>query len=529
MATFKTSMNSIVNIARGYVLDEDYLKGVLFLSESLSGITMDDCYKILDGSHMISDDGDLIQDERKQYIKKVNEIYSNYFYHQGKLCKAEGVIDTLPLDKVQLTFSRNETKFNQRKVYSLVPYLETYDRSKIYLHESKTKFGENVIISAKHIANILPRFINEIKRTESFKDFLDELYENNNFLNKEGYLNDYINLDDKFLSYALYNTYKLTYDAFKQSEKVEMELKKRAEKRGDIDFLSKHKKESFDKKSIQMKKELELLKSRNNNEVLNITIKNKSNEEFSNLEELERNRNINQIWNQNGLDNIIELEDDDTGEIYKIPRIPFVNWSIRDTVNRMRENYDIKEELKDYLNWEAVSKSGEKMLNDNPIHTDWVVASGINIESLYDYSKLDFNKKIDKLRMKIIDDYLGCPFAPLSSSNKETISGDAYKVEKDEYIDSKKIILVPNLSDKYYIPIMSAIEHGGAVITKNGGKMSHIVNIGREQNADIILYPDMNINKLNKKYVIIDYNEYKIRTPSSIDNNHLSLDNLMKM
>lgn len=187
--------------------------------------------------------------------------------------------------------------------------------------------------------------------------------------------------------------------------------------------------------------------------------------------ELSIDQIYNKIWEQNGSETVIL-------EGYKIPAKPFHAWCL----NRSYKLYH-------FIKWCNVSKSGYKMPEDDPTHTDWVIGAGIepsefyaNFQHLntsaYDY-RFDYISKLTKSNL-----------VPLVSFRNTSLQTSVQHVEADEIIkgDDSVIVIIPDCTTKWANIAKQVGRLGGIIIAQTGGELSHLVINKEEYGCDIYLH-----------------------------------------
>lgn len=166
------------------------------------------------------------------------------------------------------------------------------------------------------------------------------------------------------------------------------------------------------------------------------------------------------------------------GEQYQVPKAPFEQWALSRT------------EYRHPSTWTSISPRDFKMVNDDPLHTDWVIGAGIMPDEIYD----------DKYRSLVTAAYgemlriqqrvrnipaLGKPCAVLNGTG--TVSGVAVWPCRNQEVALGSIIIIPEAGPEYYVAMVSACRNGtGAVITETGGKLCHLATQAWELGARIV-------------------------------------------
>ena len=162
-------------------------------------------------------------------------------------------------------------------------------------------------------------------------------------------------------------------------------------------------------------------------------------------------------------------------------------------------SYAFHRTSKKHLNtWKTTLKSGLKMENDSPLHTELWLLLGFDLngnEYIQDSKEnLIFNELIDYIQKT---HYEKSDFTTLNSANLSSFKG--FVVDYDsEYITKNDIIVIPNASVDFELSALKA----GLIICENGGKLAHLCIVGREfgipliriDNATKIFKPGTEIN-----------------------------------
>jgi uncharacterized protein (DUF433 family)/phosphohistidine swiveling domain-containing protein len=175
-------------------------------------------------------------------------------------------------------------------------------------------------------------------------------------------------------------------------------------------------------------------------------------------------------------------EGDDRPTEYQIPQNAFYGWALDRTALR-----GLKPE------WEPVSVSGLRLESDCAYHSDWMLGAQPQekvAQVFEDWSRhkdKPFEEAASSLRYAIQRQVGG--FEVPVFGGRGMARGEVYLPEIDEEVNPGTIIVIPNLSQDYYIPAASA-GNRGAVIAHAGGEMSHLATVAREDGLRIILVED---------------------------------------
>jgi phosphohistidine swiveling domain-containing protein len=178
-------------------------------------------------------------------------------------------------------------------------------------------------------------------------------------------------------------------------------------------------------------------------------------------EEAERER-IKAAVIERAAGDMIDLHADDGKVVATVPRAPFENWALRRTALRHLA-----------APWEPVARSGLKMANDDPNHTDWVLGGGLDIKNMY--FREDPIQAAAYHEMSLLQERLG--------DFECGVIVDAGEVEGKAGAD---IVILPDLQPDH----LDKIKNVRAIITQTGGKVAHLAQVAMERNITIMLVPD---------------------------------------
>ncbi|TMX40858.1 hypothetical protein [Vibrio parahaemolyticus] len=179
-----------------------------------------------------------------------------------------------------------------------------------------------------------------------------------------------------------------------------------------------------------------------------------------------------EIWEQNGDDDYVVLCD-----VYKVPRKPLANWALCRSKG---------EHLAPH--WRTVSDSGWKMYGDNPDHTDWVIGAGVDPNDIYD-SKKDLNDAAYAWAYKYQTENTKGNLALLVALRKSQIESLIQHPNPQDIV-SQDIVVIPDCSTKWIHVAKQVGKRGGIIITKTGGRMSHLVMNGEDYGVTILMHPE---------------------------------------
>lgn len=204
-----------------------------------------------------------------------------------------------------------------------------------------------------------------------------------------------------------------------------------------------------------------------------------------------------QVLHKNKNHGFIDFFDDDENIVFSAPKLPFYHWALQGT-----------EFLSQIEPYKPVCQSGIKMTNDDPIHSDWFIASGLNIFSDYSIDSLittlSFNKQneIQKIFNKNIENTI------IFSGNEKNIDGKIFVCTQHNAneVSSGDILVVPDTSINFEKHFFMAIKNGKktAIISSIGSRVSHLVTVCREFNTPIIHVPNATERFLSETHVSIN-------------------------
>lgn len=190
----------------------------------------------------------------------------------------------------------------------------------------------------------------------------------------------------------------------------------------------------------------------------------------------------------------IDLVIDDARTV-AVPRLPFLHWALGIHGRHLLPK------------WESVSPVGLKWMNDDTYHSDWMIGAGIDVWSWHGNRRREIEEDKDLIRAatdlqwELQMEMLGFECAVLSGTGR--VEGFVIHPNANEGLNLKlgpnvfvghhkdvRVIVIPHAGPEYVQAAEEIRQRGGAVITERGGKMAHLVNIGREQNMKIVRAQD---------------------------------------
>lgn len=258
-----------------------------------------------------------------------------------------------------------------------------------------------------------------------------------------------------------------------------------------------------------------------------------------------------------------------TKEEIKVPKIPFLIWSINSNHHSTTPDrvYDLKHEL--LAQWEPLAGNNIKLQNDCEFHNDWIIGAGFNAREFYSLMDNSYNwfsyMTMNFYMEYVLNDNFDYKKEHTLESEDDIISNDDFKVYKALPKAINKDITFPfyfkpfyqadcsnfNIKDiKGFISAIaikdydeSIIEIGlelsknpyNLVLTNNGTKAAHIINVAKEIKLNI-LEVDCDVSKFkhNEIYEISEQEGFfNIRmissSKSSTTRNNIPLQDLERI
>jgi hypothetical protein len=192
----------------------------------------------------------------------------------------------------------------------------------------------------------------------------------------------------------------------------------------------------------------------------------------------------------------------------RVPKNPFLYWSLR------YFNFEDHGHAKPH--WDFVAGSGHKMMNDDPYHTDWMLGAGVPLDEAYSHEDGSFGEIVRsssyELKNKLVREYTGHAFTTLTKGDKTYISGEVVFPKPNERVPTGSIAIVPHAGPEYQLAMESAnmesLEgYRGCIICETGGKLAHLVVVGREFKCTVLMMPGATKMYRKGDRVSIDLNE----------------------
>jgi hypothetical protein len=183
----------------------------------------------------------------------------------------------------------------------------------------------------------------------------------------------------------------------------------------------------------------------------------------------------------------------------RVPKYPFLLWCLRG-------GFDFEAHGHEDIDWKPVAGSGWKMSNDDPFHTDWMLGAGIPLKDAYERNHED--EAADMLgavvrhsswrhRDAIVKEYSGHQFTTLArgDTSRKYAYGEVVHPKPNERVPAGSIAIVPNAGPDYQIAMETANgenpnDDRGLIICEVGGKLAHLVIVGREFKCTVLMMPN---------------------------------------
>jgi phosphohistidine swiveling domain-containing protein len=177
----------------------------------------------------------------------------------------------------------------------------------------------------------------------------------------------------------------------------------------------------------------------------------------------------------------------DRAGIREVPNGPLLKWAL----SRLNRFADEKMAVPD---WKAVNPSGMKMQNDDPAHTDWMMAAGFT-----EFEDRDIDRYMDKLCADVQHEVLGIKTHVLVAG-KDYAAGVIKYCKPTTEVDDDTIAIIPNAGVDY----IDIARKAAGVITLNGGALSHLAVNGLSEGFLIVRDPKAKKKFAEGNYVQID-------------------------
>lgn len=482
MSGFKIEAKVINERIHELVLNGQWPEAIKFMQKSLNGINYEECLKIILGNDIFVDiDGvsvEFLENVRKKtekeiehldsYKREIKRKYSGVLKVKDKYYKPYAIINGYCREDMVSSKDRGEYKYKnfdsnlQPVRYEKHDY---YHNSLFYANDSKKDICIDFQVSNKKI-------IDYLSKNNIFTSTCSVLFEE-----VEGvfpiWLDAFKNPNDS-ISDFMENGYGLEIrGASDDKNKIKLEDNKR-----DSDKIS--------LKKINLIEENEIEEdNKEKNQDLKDKCKKIKEKIISQVEKIGNNPWIN-----------IKI---DGYEDLVVPRVPFEHWSLDSCgADNLVEEWKICSE---YNLKKGMIESAYNA--DDPLHTDWMIGSGIDVTEFNWYHHED-NSYEDLLLKACYNKMAEIQKEKLNFTCNVLLKGNSVTTGKIYIADNKRkdvpnigdIVVLPNASPKWFEIVKMACKNSlGGVILEKGGMMSHLVVAHMGENINMV-----RIDKATKIY-----------------------------
>lgn len=179
------------------------------------------------------------------------------------------------------------------------------------------------------------------------------------------------------------------------------------------------------------------------------------------------------------LDLTVTPEGARSSRLLKVPKAPFMHWVFRG-VDCERLGIALPE-------WTPVCPRGLKMGGDDPHHSDWMLGAGLDLEDDYGVGN-PVQSAAFSLLHELRTQHLKTNCSVLTG--KGQAFGTVVFPQPGERVSAGSIAVIPHAGPQYQAALESACVNGhGALICETGGRLAHLVLVGRERDARIVMQP----------------------------------------
>lgn len=140
--------------------------------------------------------------------------------------------------------------------------------------------------------------------------------------------------------------------------------------------------------------------------------------------------------------------------------------------------------------WEPVSGHDLKMANDSRAHTDLWLALGNDLDGDEYEHATDANMDLGCLVTHIQKEKLSYELHVLTAAGKEVVQGVVVNHDDPDVINKvakgNAILLIPHAGEEYAVLAAKSV----AVLCRAGGKLAHLVIVGRETGIPVVRIPE---------------------------------------
>jgi phosphohistidine swiveling domain-containing protein len=160
--------------------------------------------------------------------------------------------------------------------------------------------------------------------------------------------------------------------------------------------------------------------------------------------------------------------------------------------------------------WAAVCAEGLKMVNDNPVHTDLWLAMGYNLDGTeYDHENRA-NRVISALSAHLQKEALRYELHVLTSAGKDFVEGTFVRHDDPNVLSTLKggpvLLWVPYAGEEFAVLAAKS----AAVICEAGGRLAHLVLVGREQGIPVVRVAPDSLPNLSGTPAVLNLNEGRL-------------------
>lgn len=431
VASFAQNGRGFTQIARNLVLDGKWRDGLQFLVEGFEGMTYDIAFQILKGTHVIDEQFNLVEELDSEYQEDVRDIYChNKFYELNNLYEFEDLIDNVIVD--QDISDRNFT-YN---IPAFDVYVDRYIKGadQVAFDVTEVKNQNRSILATKVDSNTIPMWLDKNDFARSAKIFAKEKYPEKT--------------DKSFSVVKPFNS-------------------------------------SF--------QEVSIVSTPSVKEQQSALVENHSDLKLDLQDKMNIQRAIN-IAEEAGFDNVQSYSDFHRKKVLEAINKRGCEWkTLHIDVGGMNEQisypYELaaayalsRTSLKAIASWEPVSERELKMASDSPLHTDLWLALGFNLDGL-EYKLFTrehniFTVLVDEVQRH---SFPASEFTTLNSAGLESFEGNVV-FHTNKNITKKDILVIPHAGLEFELQAMKT----GLVIAEFGGKLAHLVVVGRELGLPLI-------------------------------------------
>jgi phosphohistidine swiveling domain-containing protein len=217
-----------------------------------------------------------------------------------------------------------------------------------------------------------------------------------------------------------------------------------------------------------------------------------------------RSRILAQAEKTGGFINLV-AEYPDGPRTVVVPSAPFLHWVRRNAEKELKQGA--------VPDWKIICSESMKMLNDNPMHSDWWFGAGLTAE---DY-------KAEKHPVDVAAWAYASQFARdkdqqcIKLGGSGRVSGAVVFPGPNEGVPAGSIAVVPYAGPAYEMALLSACKGGaGAVISAVGGKLAHLAIVSRELDARLVVMDGAMTAFKPGQIVTLDLDKCIIETTGSI-------------